>query len=139
MATRQTFDISFYCRPSKVDRNGYAPVELSIIINGERHYMKLQRKERPEVFRQAMESKRSNDIKVFVEGQRRIINRIVEDMSFADIELTAQNLKDCLKKGGVANFYSMGQLWNDVLDNKRAELTSGDLSDNTMQRNHTKP
>ena len=36
MIQRQTFDISFYCRPSKRNKKGYAPVELSIIINGER-------------------------------------------------------------------------------------------------------
>ena len=29
-----TFDISFYCRDSKVNRQGLAPIEMSIVING---------------------------------------------------------------------------------------------------------
>ena len=131
---RQTFDINFYCRKSKADKNGFAPVELSIVINGERCYLRLQRKERPEDFKRAMESKRANDLKGFIENERILINRIVEDMSFADVELTAENLKECLKKGGVANFYSLGQLWNDVLHNKKAELSTGDLAMETMRK-----
>lgn len=131
---RQTFDIQFYCRPSKTDKKGYAPIELSIVINGERNYLRLQRKERPEDFKKATESKRANAIKGYIESQRVIINKVVEDMAFADIELTAQNLKDCLKKGGVSNFYTLGQLWNDLMFNKTAELSTGDLSGNTLSK-----
>ena len=49
MVTRQTFSTRFYCRKSKADKQGLAPVELSIVINGERTYIRLPRKERPEV------------------------------------------------------------------------------------------
>lgn len=132
--SRQTFDIQFYCRPSKKDKNGYAPVELSIVINGERNYLRLQRKERPEEFKKAMESKRINAIKGYTENQRILINKIAEDMSNSGIELTAQNLKDCLKKGGVSNFYSLGQLWTDIMLNKDAELATGDLNSNTYAK-----
>ena len=132
--SRQTFDIQFYCRPSKTDKKGYAPVELSIVINGERNYLRLQRKERPDDFKKAMESKRANPIKGYIESQRILINKIVEDMAFADIELTALNLKECLKKGGISNFYSLGQLWNDLMFNKDMELSTGDLSNNTLSK-----
>ena len=132
--SRQTFDIQFYCRPSKKDKNGLAPIELSIVINGERNYLRLQRKERPEEYKKAMESKRANEIKGYIENQRILINKIVEDMAFAGIELTAQNLKDCLKKGGVSNFYSLGQLWMDIMLNKNAELSTGDLNSNTYSK-----
>ena len=132
--TRQTFDINFYCRKSKADKDGFAPVELSIIINGERCYLRLQRKERPEEFKNAMESKKSNDLKGFIEKQRILINKVTEEMAFAEVELTAENLKECLKKGGVPNFYSLGQLWKDILDNKNAELSIGDLSMDTYKK-----
>ena len=32
--TRTTLNVSFYCRKSKEDKDGLAPVELVIIING---------------------------------------------------------------------------------------------------------
>jgi len=132
--SRQTFDIQFYCPRAKKDKNGYAPIVLSIVINGQRTYLHLQRKERPEDFEKAKESKRANDIKGYMERQRILINKIVEDMAFAGIELTAQNLKDCLKKGGVSNFYSLGQLWMDTMLNKNAELSTGDLNSNTYSK-----
>lgn len=134
MATRQTFSVSFYCRPSKADKKGLAPIELSLVINGKRTYLKLQRKERPDDFNRAMKSKRDNELKVYCENQRIRINSIVEDMQFADIELTAENLKECLKKGGVSNYYTLGQLWADITFTKNNELSDGDIVVDTYQR-----
>lgn len=31
-----TFDVCFVVRPSKMDKNGYAPIEVSLSINGDR-------------------------------------------------------------------------------------------------------
>lgn len=36
---RNTFDISFYCRKSKMNRKGLDPIELSISMNEERREM----------------------------------------------------------------------------------------------------
>lgn len=63
---RQTFSIAFYCRASKVSKKtGLSPVEMSLSINCCRCYVVLPRKEQPSVFKKAMTSKRSNDIKEF--------------------------------------------------------------------------
>lgn len=134
MATRQTFSISFYCRKSKADKKGLAPIEISIVINGERTYLRLPRKERPEEFAKAMESKRDNEMKVYCENQRVHLNSIVEDMQFADIEITAENLKECYKRGGVAKFYTLGELWQDIIANKRSEKATGDIQNDTFRR-----
>ena len=134
MTTRQTFSTRFYCRPSKKDKQGLAPVELSIVINGERTYLRLPRKERPEEFEKAMKSKRDNAIQRYCESQRIHLNDIVVDMQFADIEITANNLKECFQRGGVSQFYTLGELWKDTLDNKMAEKTAGDLDEDTYER-----
>lgn len=134
MATRQTFSTRFYCRKSKADKQGLAPVELSIVINGERTYIRLPRKERPDEFKKALESKRDNPTKVFCENQRVRLNSIVEDMQFADVEITAENLKAFYSRGGVGKFYTLGELWQDIIDNKSAEKATGDLDDDTFQR-----
>ena len=134
MATRQTFATRFYCRKSKADKQGLAPVELSISINGERTYLRLPRKERPEEFAKAIESKRDNAIKVYCENQRVLLNKVVEDMQYAGVEITAENLKECYKRGGVAPFYTLGQLWHDIIDNKTIEKANGDLDEDTYQR-----
>lgn len=134
MATRQTFSTRFYCRKSKADKQGLAPVELSIVINGERTYIRLPRKERPDEFKKAIESKRDNPTKVFCENQRVRLNSIVEDMQFADVEITAENLKAFYSRGGVGTFYTLGELWQDIIENKSAEKATGDLDDDTFQR-----
>ena len=134
MATRQTFSIKFYCRQSKADKQGFAPVELSIVINGERPYIRLPRKERPDEFKKAIESKRENVIKVYCEGQRVLLNKVVEDMQYAGFEITAENLKECYRRGGIAQFYTLGQLWHDIIDNKTIEKANGDLDEDTYHR-----
>lgn len=134
MATRQTFSTQFYCRKSKADKKGFAPVELSIVINGERTYLRLPRKERPEEFAKAIESKRDNAIKVYLESQRVLLNKVVEDMQYAGVEITAENLKECYKRGGIAPFYTLGQLWHDIIDNKTIEKANGDLDEDTYHR-----
>ena len=134
MATRQTFSTQFYCRKSKADKKGFAPVELSIVINGERTYLRLPRKERPEEFKKALDSKRDNPTKVYCENQRMRLNAIVEEMQFADIEITAENLKECYSRGGVGKFYTLGELWRDIIDNKTNEKATGDLDEDTFKR-----
>ncbi len=134
MATRQTFSISFYCRKSKADKKGLAPIEISIVINGDRTYLRLPRKERPDEFAKAINSKRENEMKVYCENQRVRLNSIVEDMQFADIEITAENLKECYRRGGVAKFYTLGELWQDIIANKMSEKATGDIQDDTFRR-----
>ena len=58
MATRQTFSVAFYCKESRKDKKGLAPIEISISLNGERKFLKLQRKEYPQVFAKSMKSNR---------------------------------------------------------------------------------
>ena len=134
MPQRQTFDISFYCRKSKADKKGYAPVELSIIINGERKYLTLQRKERPEEFKAAMSSKKVNAIKSYCENQKKLVDDYVQQMAFAGVELTADNLRECLKRGYVASQYSLGDMWRDILDNEREKLSTGDIVEETYRK-----
>ena len=44
------YNFSFICRASKIDKKGFAPIELSIIINGTRTYVILPMKYGPTLF-----------------------------------------------------------------------------------------
>ena len=57
-----TFNVSFYCRDSKANSKGLAPIELSVIINGERAIITLPRKETPKTFKAAVSAKRNKNI-----------------------------------------------------------------------------
>lgn len=117
-----TFNVSFYCRPSKADKKGLAPIEVSILINGRRELLTLPRKERPEEFKTALASKRNNDIKEYVEATRRRINEITTEMMEGRLELTTSNLKTYFQHGGVRH-YSIENLFDEYLAivAKRAE------------------
>ena len=104
MNRRQTYSLSFYCRSSKEDKKGLAPIELSIIINGKRVFINLQRKEYPEVFKKSLESKRSNPVKEYLEEVRNQFNQIQLDMMRNNIPLTAESLKEYYKTGGIKQF-----------------------------------
>ena len=47
---RATFCISFYCRKSKMNKNGLSPLELSIVINQERILLNLPSRLNPKHF-----------------------------------------------------------------------------------------
>ena len=47
---RNTFDITFYCRKSRTNKKGLAPIELAISMNGERKFISLPVTMNPKLF-----------------------------------------------------------------------------------------
>ncbi len=43
--SRSTANVSFYCRESKKNKDGLAPIELVIILNTRRRFIQLPRKD----------------------------------------------------------------------------------------------
>ena len=111
---RNTANISFYCRESKKNRDGLAPIELSLVINSKRCYVQLPRKEYPEVFRKALTSKRSNDIREYLDGVRLRLGEITTLFLQQGTPLTADALKGYFKTGGFV-LYTVGNLFDDYL------------------------
>ena len=123
-----TYNINFYCRNSKVTKKGLAPIEISILINSKRCFIQLPRKEYPDVFKKSVESKRNNPVKEYIDEVRSQFNKVQLDMMRNGIVLTADNLKDYFKTGGVKP-YTVEDLFNDFLSlNKKRvgiDLTEG--------------
>ena len=49
--SRSTANVSFYCRESKKNKDGLAPIEMVIILNTRRCFIQLPRKEYPSQFK----------------------------------------------------------------------------------------
>lgn len=90
---RQTFSISFVCRSSKANAQGYSSVECSISINCTRVVFTLPRKEKATIFKKAMASSRNSDIKRFCQTVHSKVNECVTNLMTKGIEVTAQNVK----------------------------------------------
>ena len=112
---RATHTLQMYCRNSKANKQGLANIEVSLIINQKRVFINLPRKEYPSTFKKAMESKRGNEIKDYVDEVRRKFNTIELDMMRNNLPLTAESVREYFKSGGIRT-YTVGDLFNEYLD-----------------------
>lgn len=104
-----TYNIAYYCRASKIDRNGVAPVEASICINGDRKFINLPFKCDPAEFNR---KRRPKYIQDYLDTQRVRMATAVTEMATEGIPLTASSFKDYIKTGGVKS-YRIEDLFND--------------------------
>ena len=111
---RNTSNVSFYCRESKRDRQGLAPIELSIIINKERCFIRLPRKEYPDVFKKAVASKKRNDIKDFLDITRNRLNEVETEILRDGYAITPFALKQYFQNGGIKK-YTVENLFDEYL------------------------
>ena len=111
---RNTANVSFYCRESKKNKDGLAPIELSLVINGKRCFVQLPRKEEPAVFKREINSKKDNDLKEYLRSVRVRLNEIETAFLRDGQALTAEALKEYYKTGGYI-VYTVGNLFDDYM------------------------
>lgn len=87
---------------------------MSIIINGERTYIALPRKEKAEEFSKQITSKRQNELKIYLSDVYQKTQSKVAEMMQNNIPLTAYNLKEYIKNG-CCNSYTVEQMFSDYL------------------------
>lgn len=121
---RSTFNISFVCRKSKANKLGYSAIEMSIVINGERTYITLGRKERAEEFSKLITSKRQNELKVYLSDVYQKTQSKVAEMMTQNIPLTAFNLKEYIQNG-CCNSYTIEQMFSDYLALAKKKIGNG--------------
>lgn len=109
---RNTFAVQFYARASKANKQGLSPIELSIIINGERVFINLPYKVKAEDFNR---KRRPKEIEDYLNAQRVLINKVITELAENGIPLTAKSLRDYYRTGGVKS-YTAEDLFNDYLD-----------------------
>lgn len=112
--TRSTANVSFYCRESKKNRDGLAPIELSLIINNRRCFIQLPRKEQPKQFKAQVKGKKRTDLTDYLDGIRTRLNEIVTTFLIEGQPLTADALKGYFKNGGYI-VYTIENLFDDYL------------------------
>lgn len=109
--SRTTFSVTFVCRESKANKNGLAPVEMSIILNGDRKFINLPRKEKPAEFNR---KRKSQDLEDYLSLMRTRVNSIMTDMLANGEPLTTEAIREYLRSGGYKS-YTVGNLFDDYL------------------------
>ena len=92
-----TFSISFYCRSSKINRHGEAPLELCLNINQERLFVNLPVKFNPKVF---AKKRKPADIEQLLNEYRTKVNEVIATLMKEGSPITASTLRDYLRTGG---------------------------------------
>ena len=79
-----TFSTTYYCRNSKTNKAGVAPLELCIVINQQRVFINLPVKFSPKEF---AKKRRPADIEQIITQYRIRVNEIIADMMQKHIHL----------------------------------------------------
>lgn len=122
MNQRQTFNVGFYCRASKTNRHGLAPIELSINVCGERKYVALPRKERPDIFKKQASSKRMNATREFCALWYAKVNDAVLSLTTKSLAVTVDGIKAELFGTGEKRSETVIELWNRYLATLRVKV-----------------
>lgn len=94
---RNTFEVAFYCRPSKTNKKGLAHIELSLSVNGERRFYNTPMMVRPEDFNKKRQPKEIQD---YCSNMRARVNEILNDMLAHQEPITSDRILSYLRQGG---------------------------------------
>ena len=111
-----TSSITFYCRKSKVNAAGLAPIEVCVTTGGERITSTLPRRCTPTEFRKMIQSRTQNPIKEYTSI---IANKIEELKTKCILEgrtLTKDLLRKNIQQGFVEYQSTIEELFDAFLD-----------------------
>lgn len=111
---RTTFNLAFFCRPSKSDKKGFAPIELSINICGNRTLVALPMKENPTTFAKLTKTKKTNYLQDYLNQQRQTITQIVTTLTSHGKPVTPESIKEYIRTGGI-QVYQLSDLIRDYM------------------------
>ena len=112
---RVTCSFTFYCRESKKKKQGLSPLEMSIVINGDRLFLNLPVKFSPKDFNK---KRKPVEIDNIITQYRVKTNEIIGELMQQGRPITAETLREYLRTGGVKT-YTINTLVDDYMDNLR--------------------
>ena len=120
---RNTFDITFYCRKSRMNKKGLAPIELAISMNGERKFISLPVTMNPKLFEKQVIAKTENDTKKYLAEVESKIKAYQIQRASEGLDYTIDTIREYVKGGFNAN-YTMQELWDDFFTSFRKKGTT---------------
>ena len=107
------WNISFCCRVAKVTKDGLAPIELVITVDGHRSFKRLSMKVSPEEFKRSISCKRDNYIKQYCDSERVKVYEIFRKLEMLGMPITPTIVKEALDNKGVTTSYRLSNLQED--------------------------
>ena len=107
------WNISFCCRVAKVTKDGLAPIEMVITVDGQRSFKRLSMKVSPEEFKRSITCKRDNYIKQYCDSERRKVYDIFRKLEMLGMPITPAIVKEALDNKGITTSYRLSNLQED--------------------------
>ena len=107
------WNISFCCRVAKITKDGLAPIELVITVDGQRSFKRLSMKVSPEEFKRSISCKRDNYIKQYCDSERVKVYEIFRKLEMLGMPITPAIVKEALDNKGITTSYRLSNLQED--------------------------
>ena len=107
------WNISFCCRVAKVTKDGLAPIELVITVDGQRSFKRLSMKVSPEEFKRSISCKRDNYIKQYCDSERIKVYEVFRKLEMLGMPITPAIVKEALDNKGITTSYRLSNLQED--------------------------
>lgn len=107
------WNISFCCRVAKVTKDGLAPIEMVITVDGQRSFKRLSMKVSPEEFKRSISCKRDNYIKQYCDSERVKVYEIFRKLEMLGMPITPAIVKEALDNKGITTSYRLSNLQED--------------------------
>jgi len=124
-------NVSFQCRPSRVNRLGTAAIEMCI-NDGKRSYVQMKLRCKPDDFQKAIEGKGFPEILEYVAACRKRVDTLIIENTKAGIPITAASLKAGFERS-TGSTVTIGDLFAEYMQSVSKRLGNG-LSKDTFKR-----
>lgn len=120
---RNTFNLAFYCRKSRMDKKGLAPLELAVSINNCRGFINLPVKKEPEVFEKQLAAKKGNELKEYIASVEEKIRELQMEYATEGKVITLDAIREYVKSGFYRS-YTLEELWKDFYNSFKRKGTT---------------
>ena len=122
--------LQFYCRQSKVDKQGLAAIEMGITINGVRRFINTTMKAKPSDFNRKRKPK---DIQNYLDLMRQRFNDIIIETLRNGEPLTTDAMRNYMRTGGYKS-YTVGDMITNYLAIKSKEWTNDEITEGQYKK-----
>ena len=109
-AMYNTFNISFYCRKSKENAKGLAPIEVRVCYNGSNFMTSLPRKANPQDFKMQMASRKQTSLKTYTSAIASKIEDLQIKLLLEGKPFTKEALQTYIYYGFTEQHYTVGAM-----------------------------
>lgn len=125
--------INFVCRASKANKEGLSPLELSLIFDGDRRYISLNRRIKASSFNSKAQRVRNNDdANEYLDAIRLKVYNLESEMIKKGIQINAETFIDIFKNGFTEDCITILQMFERHNEQYQAKADRQVVSSSTL-------